>query len=105
MITSRIHCALPCLALGTPVYFVHAGYHTLEEGLDDRFEGILDLFDVIDEKRIKFSTTSFLDRVARKLRLYEIFNKNLVAIDWDRLPVIPSDRVAEYAKMQKEIIS
>jgi len=25
VITSRIHCALPCLALGTPVVFVHGG--------------------------------------------------------------------------------
>lgn len=45
VITSRIHCALPCLALGTPVVFIN--------GFDDfvdscRFDGILDLFNRID---------------------------------------------------------
>lgn len=45
VITSRIHCALPCLALGTPVIF-------LNYGLDSdvsicRLNGIIDLFNVI----------------------------------------------------------
>lgn len=42
VITSRIHCALPCLGLGTPVVFVH------KENTDEisrcRFDGILELF-------------------------------------------------------------
>lgn len=46
VITSRIHCALPCLALGTPVIF-------LNYGLDSdvsicRLDGIIDLFNVIN---------------------------------------------------------
>lgn len=45
VITSRIHCALPCLALGTPVIFVNG----FEDSVDTcRFEGILDLFNRID---------------------------------------------------------
>lgn len=45
VITSRIHCALPCLGLGTPVIFV-------EKTLDDecsksRFGGLLNLFNVM----------------------------------------------------------
>lgn len=45
VVTSRIHCALPCLAMGVPVIFIN--------GFDDyvdscRFEGILELFNRID---------------------------------------------------------
>jgi hypothetical protein len=36
VVTSRLHCALPCLALGTPVIL-------LVPGPDPRFEGLLDL--------------------------------------------------------------
>lgn len=45
VITSRIHCALPCLALGTPVIFVN-GFETFVDSC--RFEGIIDLFNRID---------------------------------------------------------
>lgn len=45
VITSRIHCALPCLALGTPVIF-------LDDSLSDssersRLDGLIDLFHVV----------------------------------------------------------
>lgn len=36
VITSRLHCALPCVALGTPVIFVHRNLK------DSRFPGLLD---------------------------------------------------------------
>lgn len=45
VITSRIHCALPCLAMGTPVIFIN-GFETFVDSC--RFEGILDLFNRID---------------------------------------------------------
>lgn len=45
VITSRIHCALPCLALGTPVIFVNG----FEGEVDScRFGGINELFNRID---------------------------------------------------------
>lgn len=45
VITSRIHCALPCLALGTPVIFINS----FDKNVDTcRFGGILDLFNRID---------------------------------------------------------
>jgi hypothetical protein len=45
VITSRIHCALPCLALGTPVIFINA----FDKSQDTcRFDGILSLFKRID---------------------------------------------------------
>lgn len=45
VITARIHCALPCLAMGTPVIFVN-GYH--KESDTCRFDGLLELFNRID---------------------------------------------------------
>ncbi len=45
VITSRIHCALPCLALGTPVIFVN-GFDSFVDSC--RFDGILELFNRID---------------------------------------------------------
>lgn len=45
VITSRIHCALPCLALGTPVIFIN-GFDSFIDTC--RFDGILDLFNHVD---------------------------------------------------------
>lgn len=46
VITSRIHCALPCLALGTPVIFLNYG---LDFDVSScRLDGILELFNVIN---------------------------------------------------------
>lgn len=45
VITSRIHCALPCLAMGTPVIFIN-GFNSFVDSC--RFEGILDLFNRVD---------------------------------------------------------
>ena len=45
VITSRIHCALPCLAMGTPVIFINGFDHIIDSC---RFGGILDLFNRID---------------------------------------------------------
>ena len=47
VITSRIHCALPCLALGTPVIFIN-GFDSFVDSC--RFDGILELFNRIDVK-------------------------------------------------------
>lgn len=46
VITSRIHCALPCLALGTPVIFLNYGLDF--EVSSCRLDGILELFHVIN---------------------------------------------------------
>lgn len=41
VITSRIHCALPCLALGTPVILVRTKFDA------DRFKGLFDFFNYL----------------------------------------------------------
>lgn len=45
VITSRIHCALPCLAMGTPVIFLNGFSDPLDTS---RFEGIIELFNRVD---------------------------------------------------------
>tara|TARA_R110002050_G_scaffold296426_1_gene456410 strand:- start:60131 stop:61105 length:975 start_codon:yes stop_codon:yes gene_type:complete len=45
VITSRIHCALPCLAMGTPVIFLNS-FNTFVDTC--RFDGIINLFNRID---------------------------------------------------------
>jgi len=46
VITSRIHCALPCLAMGTPVIFIDGGFESLSEQC--RLDGICQLFNTIE---------------------------------------------------------
>lgn len=58
VITSRIHCALPCLALGTPVIFVN-GFDSFVDSC--RFDGILELFNRIDINSKTGSFTSNFD--------------------------------------------
>ncbi len=50
VVTSRIHCALPCLAFGTPVIFIHFGFRNEYDTC--RLKGVTDLFNTIfiDEK-------------------------------------------------------
>src|SRR5205085_10361521 len=50
VVTSRLHCALPCLAFGTPVIFIHFGFKNEYDSC--RLEGVTNLFNTIyiDEK-------------------------------------------------------
>lgn len=46
VVTSRIHCALPCLGMGTPVLYVNDKQQ--EETSSCRLDGLLELFHVIE---------------------------------------------------------
>ncbi|AYA08498.1 polysaccharide pyruvyl transferase family protein [Rahnella sp. RcJ3] len=46
VVTSRIHTALPCLAMGTPVIFVNGGFKNKVDNC--RFDGLFDFFKRID---------------------------------------------------------
>lgn len=48
VVTSRIHCALPCLAMGTPVIFLNGGFEGFGDRFNSRFEGLIDFFNRID---------------------------------------------------------
>lgn len=54
VITSRIHCALPCLALETPVIYIDSETKKQNESHVCRFKGILELFNLILYKDGKF---------------------------------------------------
>lgn len=45
VITSRIHCALPCLAMGTPLIYIHSERESEEH--NSRLNGVLELFENI----------------------------------------------------------
>lgn len=45
VVTNRIHCALPCLSMGTPVLFTHKADDPLVSFC--RFGGLIDLFNVV----------------------------------------------------------
>lgn len=49
VITSRIHCALPCLALGTPVIYIN-GFDSFVDSC--RLDGLQQLFNRIDINRV-----------------------------------------------------
>ena len=101
VITSRIHAALPCLALGTPVYFINAGYHSAKFNLNDRFDGLLDLFNVIDETRFPYSSKSLFHRFIRIFNLYRKGKIKPLKINWEN-PKPNSDEYKKYAKLLKE---
>lgn len=58
VVTGRIHCALPCIGVETPVVFTVG--HTLEEGSDassaGRFGGLIDFLNVSHVKKLKISS-------------------------------------------------
>jgi hypothetical protein len=58
VVTSRIHCALPCLAMGTPVIFLNAFDNIVDTC---RFDGLLDLFNRIDFASDGRPSTNFGD--------------------------------------------
>lgn len=57
VVTSRIHTALPCLAMGTPVIFINGGFKTKVDNC--RFDGLFDFFNRIDVDSSGNSTTNF----------------------------------------------
>ena len=99
VITSRIHCALPCLALGTPVYFIKAGYHSVLYSLNDRFEGVLDMFRVINEDAFPYSSNSPVDLGCRLLNFYKGSNIKPLPIDWEN----PEPNSFDFSDLKQEL--
>jgi len=57
VVTSRIHTALPCLAMGTPVIFVNGGFKNKVDNC--RFDGLFDFFNRIDVDNHANSSVNF----------------------------------------------
>jgi len=88
VITSRIHCALPCLALGTPVIFITGG-GLFRESEMSRLEGIIEHLNVISTEPLQLDKK--VGRSARVLTPQDI--------DWDNVQN-PTTHV-EYADILK----
>jgi len=103
VITSRIHCALPCLAMGTPVYFMDMGYNTKAER--NRFKGIIDLFNVINDSYFPMSKNKLINYPLRRLGLYKFMkrNTNKIEIDWENPKQNPDNYKVLREKIKKTV--
>lgn len=63
VVTSRLHCAIPCLAFGTPVIFIHFGFKNEYDTC--RLKGVTDMFNTIyiDEKENISSNFGFHKKI------------------------------------------
>jgi hypothetical protein len=84
VITSRIHCALPCIAMGTPVVFLNGGFEGYNNQFTSRFEGLIDFFNRIDIDTKRNITRNFdlkgkisLDNLPVNKELYKSFSEEL----------------------------
>lgn len=98
--TSRIHCALPCLALGTPVYFLDSGF---EEGkLRDRFDGVLDLMRTLDKSYFPFPDVLVTKKISKYVDISRLYNmKRIPDIDWEN----PSPNPFDISHIQEQLRS
>jgi len=88
VITSRIHAALPAMALGTPVLFIDVGYDNIPQRT--RFGGLIDLMQTIGKETIKFTDSSYLSRIYRKLNIFEVVSPiKKFNFNWDDPPKPP----------------
>lgn len=65
VVTTRIHCALPCLGMGTPVVYVK---NTTQEDYDScRLDGLVDLFNVVewDSKECKLIESPMTEMLSK----------------------------------------
>ncbi len=102
VVTSRIHCALPCVALGTPVLFLDVGFNTANSR--NRFEGITKYFHVINNRHFPFSGIDPISLVVRRTGLYKYINSGKkINFDWENPPVNPIDIKPITQKIRKSV--
>lgn len=105
VITSRIHAALPCLALGTPVIFLDAGYTSKSQR--NRFEGLTDKMFVVNDSHFPFSNYyNPMHILARILQIYKLISRpKVIDIDWNNLPDNDTEETVKLANNIRERIS
>lgn len=81
VITSRIHSALPCLAIGTPVIFVTAGYDR-KYGME-RFDGLLPFFHTVGQDHFPLPSRKPLFKILRALRIHRLMKVPPLPINFD----------------------
>lgn len=90
VITSRMHAALTCLALNTPVIFIHSGYET--KAANNRFDGLLSHIHIIPAHHFPLARKTPLHFIGRVLKLYKHSKKlRPLNIDWDAPSHTPKD--------------
>lgn len=72
VVTSLIHCALPCIAMGTPVLFIDFGFNK-KVTRRDRFEGIIDMLNIYSDIRAPFAKRNFIHTSLRVLGIHHLF--------------------------------
>lgn len=80
VITSRIHCALPCLGMGTPVIYIHSQLENEEH--NSRLDGILELFDniiYVNKSEIRSSKSFSSPNEVRNTDKYKKYAESLIA--------------------------
>jgi len=79
VVTSLIHCALPCIAMGTPVLFIDFGFNK-ENSKRDRFEGITDLMNIYSDIKAPFTKRNFLHTGLRVLKVHHLLKHKIEGI-------------------------
>ncbi len=82
VITSLIHCALPCIAMGTPVLFIDFGFDKNPDKRD-RFEGITDLMNIYSDVKAPLSKRNYLSAALRILRFHRFLQHKIKPIPLD----------------------
>jgi hypothetical protein len=78
VITSKIHCAMPCIAMGTPVIYIHNLNGRIID--DCRLDGLLDLFEniiYVDKKQMSCSA-NFTNGDIKICEKYKEYMKSLL---------------------------
>jgi hypothetical protein len=75
--TSLIHCALPCVALGTPVVFIDFGFNN-NVAKRDRFNGIIDFFHIESDLSAPLMNRNLASKLGRGFKLYNL-QKNKIS--------------------------
>ncbi len=94
VVTSRIHCALPCLALGTPVIFINGDLEQLTD--TTRFHGVLEYLNVYStdalQKNYPGALAGFFDKDSYS---------NPLGIAWENPPANPQKHLEVVEKLKK----
>jgi len=102
VVTSRIHVALPCIALGTPVLFTDVGFNL--KNSRNRFNGVIEYFNKMTNKQFPFTGIDPLSLLFRKFHLYNYYyNGNLINFDWEKPPRNPVDISKIKNKLTKRV--
>jgi len=99
VVTSLIHCALPCIALGTPVLFIDFGFN--KSNLKrDRFEGITELMNIYSKLDAPMSKRNLFHAGIRFLRIHRLFKHKIKPI-----PVSFFEEIKSNPPVNKKLIT